>query len=122
MVHGVFVRSIVIVIGPSLVSMTAATLPVAGTLAPFGGSTGLAGVVLAVYVQFTVPGDAEATTTLPVDFAEVAPGAAAVVDAHPAMRAAPTRRTRALRITGSDCHTWPDTTRRTCRGGRDRDR
>ena len=118
MVHGVFVRSIVIVMGPSLVSMTAATLPVAGTLAPLGGSTALAGVVLVVYVQLTVPGDAEARTTLPVDFAEVAPAPDVVVDAHPAIRAAPTRRTRALRITGSDCHTTADTTVPTCRGGR----
>jgi hypothetical protein len=78
-----------------LVWITAATCPVAGTLLPFGGSTGLAGVDAVTYVQLTVPGEAAATLTLDVVRVEDVP-VVVVVDAHADSRAAPTRIMRAL--------------------------
>ncbi len=112
--QGVFDRSIVIVMGPSFVVITAATVPVDGTLVPGGGSTGFAGDDPVTYVQLTVPGDAVAMLALEV-VRVVDVAGLSVVDAHADRTAAPRRMTRASRITGTACHRRPGRTQTTGR-------
>jgi tetrahydromethanopterin S-methyltransferase subunit C len=103
----------VIVITPSFVVMTTATVPVDGTFAPDGGSTGLAGLDPVTYEQFTVPGEAAAMLTFEV--VRVVDDVVSVVDAQADRRAAPRMTTRALRITGTACHRRRGRTQSTCR-------
>jgi hypothetical protein len=95
------------------VVITTATEPVAGTFAPDGGSTVLAGVDAATYVQFTDPGEAAAMLTLEV--VRVVEELVSVVDAHADRTAAPRRMARAVRITGPACHRRRGRTQSTCR-------
>jgi hypothetical protein len=111
-VQGVFDRSIVIVIGPSFVVMTTATVPVDATFAPDGGSTGFAGLDPVTYVQLTVPGEAAAMLTFEV--VRVVDDVVSV-DAQADRRAAPRMTTKALRITGTACHRRRGRTQPTCR-------
>jgi hypothetical protein len=99
--------------GPSFVVITTATVPVAGTFAPDGGSTGFDGVDAATYVQLTDPG--EAAAMLAFDVVRVVEGLVSVVDAHADRRAAPRRMARALRITVPACHRRRGRTQSTCR-------